>query len=213
MAPLRLYLAVAVATLGLSVLAAPLPKLKVGDNRRFVVTQDSQPFFWLGDTAWGLSHPLNRAQAEQSLDNRAQNGFILVQAVAIAELDGHTDPNACGGLPLVELEPVRPAVQDGPDNDYWEHVDFIVDAAHRRGSSAMVDVAVGRKFKVRMDRISGSKVKARWGNPRAGGATATGEFPNTSEREFLSPNSGEQLDWVLGPDDAVKRFPPPGARP
>lgn len=25
-----------------------------------------------------------------------------------------------------------PLVKDGPDNDYWDHVDFIVDEANRR---------------------------------------------------------------------------------
>ena len=37
-----------------------LPRLKVGDNKRFIVTQDGKPFFYLGDTAWELFHRLNR---------------------------------------------------------------------------------------------------------------------------------------------------------
>src|SRR5215469_2188940 len=109
------------------------PRLKVHDNHRFLVTQDGRPFFWLGDTAWELFHRLDREQAEQYLDNRARNGFNVVQAVAIAELDGHTVPNSYGHLPLTDLDPARPAVKDGRDNDYWDHVDFIVDAANRRG--------------------------------------------------------------------------------
>ena len=129
----RLILAASLAALGLSALAAPLPKLKVSDNHRFLVTEDGKPFFWLGDTTWELFHRLNREQAEQLLDNRAKLGFNVVQAVAIAELDGHTDPNPYGHLPLVDLDPARPAVKDGPNNDYWDHVDFIVDAANRRG--------------------------------------------------------------------------------
>jgi len=31
-----------------------LPRLKVSDNRRFLVTEDNKPFFWLGDTAWWI---------------------------------------------------------------------------------------------------------------------------------------------------------------
>lgn len=127
--PLSLALTIAAFTAS----AADLPKLKVSDNHRFLVTQDGKPFFWLGDTTWELFHRLNREQAEQLLDNRARNGFNVVQAVAIAELDGQTDPNAYGQLPLVDLDPARPAVKDGPNNDYWDHVDFIVDAANRRG--------------------------------------------------------------------------------
>ncbi len=113
--------------------SAALPHLKVSDNKRFLVQENGQPFFWLGDTAWELFHRLNREQAEQYLANRAERGFTVVQAVAIAELDGHTDPNPYGHLPLVDLDPARPAVKDGPDNDYWDHVDFIVDAANRHG--------------------------------------------------------------------------------
>ena len=111
----------------------PLPRLRVSDNHRFLVTADGKPFFWLGDTTWELFHRLNREQAERLLDNRAKNGFTVVQAVAIAELDGHTDPNPYGHLPLMDLDPARPAVKDGPGNDYWDHVDFIVQAANRRG--------------------------------------------------------------------------------
>ena len=129
----RIFLAAAAISLCAPIVAAPLPKLKVSDNRRFLVTQDGQPFFWLGDTAWELFHRLNREQAEHYLDNRAKHGFNVVQAVAIAELDGHTDPNAYGHLPLMGLDPSRPAVSEGANNDYWDHVDFIVDAANRRG--------------------------------------------------------------------------------
>lgn len=466
-----ILLAATSLALGLSAFAAPLPKLKVSDNHRFLVTEDGKPFFWLGDTTWELFHRLNREQAEQLLDNRAKLGFNVVQAVAIAELDGHTDPNPYGHLPLVDLDPAQPAVKAGSNNDYWDHVDFIVDAANRRGiyvgflptwgrfwrdtgndrkpiftpanaetygewlgkryvdkgivwilggdrpiendthreiirslarglrkgdggahlmtfhppggngsstwfhnddwldfnmrqnghvaeftgrydstkadydrtpvkpvldgepiyedhpvsfdakklghstatdvrrpiywdvfsgalghtygnhsvwqmwsadkspinnplmpwseailqpgaaqmqhaknlmlsrpfltrvpddsiivtdrvttsvpgagryrfvatrdqdgSYAMVYVPVGRKFKVRMDKITGPKVKAWWFNPRTGEATAVGEFPNTGEREFLSPNPGEDFDWVLVLDDAAKSFPPPGKR-
>ena len=48
---------------------------------------------------------------------------------------------------------------------------------------------------------------------RSGGheVTAIDEFPNTGEREFISPNPGEQLDWVLVLNDAAKSFPPPGS--
>ena len=110
-----------------------LPRLRVSDNGRFLITAQGAPFFWLGDTAWELFHRLGREDAERYLDNRAAKGFTVVQAVALAELSGHTVPNAYGHLPLVDLDPARPAVQDGPNNDYWDHVDFIVDRAESHG--------------------------------------------------------------------------------
>src|SRR5215469_8630224 len=94
-----------------------LPKLKVSENKRFLVTEDGKPFFWLGDTAWELFHRLNREEADRYLATRAQQGFTLIQAVAIAELDGHTDPNPYGHLQLVHLDPARPAIQERPHND------------------------------------------------------------------------------------------------
>jgi len=102
------------------------PHLKISENKRFLVTEKGEPFFWLGDTAWELFHRLNREEAARYLENRAKLGFNVVQAVAIAELEGHRDPNPYGFLPLTELDPARPAVQEGPENDYWDHVDFIV---------------------------------------------------------------------------------------
>jgi hypothetical protein len=79
------------------------------------------------------------------------------------------------------------------------------------GSYAMVYAPVGRAFKVHMDKISGPRVKGWWFNPRNGKATEIGEFANTGEHEFVPPDKGELIDWVLVLDDASKRFGPPGA--
>jgi hypothetical protein len=37
-------------------------RLRVSDNRRFLVKADDSPFFYLGDTAWELFHRLDRAE-------------------------------------------------------------------------------------------------------------------------------------------------------
>ena len=79
------------------------------------------------------------------------------------------------------------------------------------GTFAMVYSPSGRSFKVRMDKISGSKLKAWWFNPRTGDATALGEFVNRGDREFTPPVDGAEKDWVLVLDDAASRFPPPAA--
>ena len=36
-----------------------------------------------------------------------------------------------------------------------------------------------------------------WFDPRTRVATAAVEFPNTDNREFLFPTSGEVCDWIL----------------
>jgi hypothetical protein len=116
-----------------------LPRLKVSDNQRFLVTADGKPFFYLGDTAWELFHRCTREQAIAYLDLRAKQRYTVVQAVALAELQGLEDPNPYGDLPLLDADPARPAVTPGADPkdktayDYWDHVDFIIDEANRRG--------------------------------------------------------------------------------
>ena len=113
--------------------AATLPKLRVSDNHRFLVTDSGQPFFYAGDTAWELFHRLNREEADRYLENRARKGFTVIQAVALAEMDGVREPNAYGHRPLLDEDPTRPEVKEGPANDYWDHVDYIVDKAESLG--------------------------------------------------------------------------------
>src|SRR5687768_5232210 len=77
----------------LLMVATSVSQLKVSENKRFLVTADGKPFFWLGDTAWELFHRLTREEAEKYLKNRADKGFTVIQAVVLAELDGLHDPN------------------------------------------------------------------------------------------------------------------------
>ena len=123
--PLDILLLCALA--GTLALAAPLPRLKVSDNHRFLVAADGQPFFWLGDTAWELFHRLNREEAERYLKNRAERRFTIIQAVVLAELDGLKDPNPYGHTPLEKNDPTR------PNEDYFKHVDWIVAKANSLG--------------------------------------------------------------------------------
>lgn len=114
---------------GCTIVHAQPRLLKISDNQRFLVTSDGKPFFWLGDTAWELFHRLNREEADRYLKNRADKGFTVIQAVALAELDGLNDPNPYGHRPLLENDPTRPDVKSGPNDDYWDHVDYIVKKA------------------------------------------------------------------------------------
>jgi hypothetical protein len=116
-----------------------LPRISVSSNHRYLVKEDGGMFFYLGDTAWELFHRLNREEAVRYLDTRAAQGYTVVQAVALSELDGITVPNAYGDLPLIDRDPTKPDVTSGssPKNaqqyDYWDHVDYIVEEANRRG--------------------------------------------------------------------------------
>ena len=107
--------------------ARQLPRLKVSENKRFLVTAAGQPFFWLGDTAWELFHRLTREDAERYPRNRAERRFTIVQAVVLAELDGLNDPNLYGHTPLRNNDPTQ------PNEDYFAHVDWVVKRANAMG--------------------------------------------------------------------------------
>jgi Protein of unknown function (DUF4038)/Putative collagen-binding domain of a collagenase len=102
-------------------------RLKVSDNRRFLMTTDGKPFFWLGDTAWELFHRATREDAERYLQTRSKQRFTVIQAVVLAEFDGLHTPNAYGQVPLVDDDPTR------PNEEYFKHVDWIVAKANALG--------------------------------------------------------------------------------
>jgi hypothetical protein len=139
----RLLAIISSLFLTVGVAAAPtriaLPKLKVSADHRFIVRENGEPFFYLADTAWELLHRLDRKDAAEYLRIRAEQGFTVIQAVALAETDGLTDPNPYGKLPLIDKDPTKPATtpganpSKGPEYDYWDHVDYIIDEANRNG--------------------------------------------------------------------------------
>ncbi len=101
--------------------------LNVSPNRRFLTLPDGAPFFYLADTAWELFHRPTLADAELYLRDRAAKRFTAIQAVALAEYDGLTQPNANGDLPFEELDVTRPG------EAYWRHVDAVVALANDLG--------------------------------------------------------------------------------
>ncbi|MCU0448404.1 MAG: glycoside hydrolase family 140 protein [Bernardetiaceae bacterium] len=107
----------------------PVPngRLQVSPNGRFLVHENGKPFFWLGDTAWELFHRLNRQETARYLRNRADKGFTVIQAVALAEVDGLNDPNAYGETPLTNNDPTQPR------EAYFQHVDWVIDRAAEFG--------------------------------------------------------------------------------
>jgi hypothetical protein len=120
-------LALCLTLSGAGVALAQSPRLEVAPTRRHLQTVDGRPFFFLGDTAWELFHRLTREEAARYLEDRARKGFTVIQAVALAEIDGLTVPNAYGDLPLVDRDPAR------PNEAYFVHVDFIIDRAAALG--------------------------------------------------------------------------------
>ncbi|MFO7573616.1 MAG: glycoside hydrolase family 140 protein [Bacteroidales bacterium] len=120
-------------------------KLAISENKRFLVFEDGTPFFYLGDTGWELFHRLNKEEAERYLENRRAKGFTVIQAVALAELDGLNTPNSEGNRPLIDNDPLK------PNEAYWLHVDWVIKKAAEKG------IFIG------LLPTWGDKVDKRWG--------------------------------------------------
>ena len=165
--------------------------LAISSDNRFLVHEDGTRFLWIGDTAWELFHRLSRSEAETYLEKRRSQGFTVVQAVALAEFDGLTRPTPAGFLPLIDNDPARPDIKEGPDNDYWDDIDFMVDLAAKKG------------LYIAMLPTWGDKVLKKWGqgpeifNPE--NAEKYGFF--LGKRYGNSPN----IIWVLGGDRPCER--------
>jgi hypothetical protein len=103
------------------------PRLKISADHRFLIWDDGRPFFWLADTGWELFHRLSLEEADRYLENRRQKGFNVIQAVALAEMEGLNTPNAQGVRPLKDNDPLQ------PDEAYFSHVDQVIRLAGEKG--------------------------------------------------------------------------------
>ena len=125
-----------------------IKQLRVHDNKRYLMTGDGEPFFYLADTAWELFHKLSLDETGYYLDIRQAQGFNVVQAAALAEDDGLRRPNAYGRVPLHKTEgledPKRPDLT-GPYS-YWEHMDRVIKEAEKRGIYIALLPTWGDKF-------------------------------------------------------------------
>jgi hypothetical protein len=171
-------------------LAAPLPRLDVSESRRFLVTADGRPFFWLADTAWQLIHDLNDAEMRRYFADRREKGFTVIQTVVLAE-HRFDQPNAFGHLPIKPRRPDQPIVNDGPDNDYWDDVERVL----RLASEQQLYIGLLPTW--------GRYVTSNWQNGLVDGfftvanAEAYGRFIG---RRFKDHSN---LVWILGGDRAA----------
>lgn len=159
-------------------------KLKVSENHRYLVFEDGTPFFYLGDTAWELFHRLSKADAEKYLENRRMKGYTVIQAVALAELDGLNTPNAEGEKPLVDNDPAK------SNEKYFAHVDWVVNKAAEKG------IFIG------FLPTWGDKWNKKWGNGpeifTPENAAVYGEFLGKRYK------NSQNIIWILGGDRPVE---------
>lgn len=108
------------------------------DATKTFLQEKGRPFFWLADTGWELFHRLSREEALHYLNIRQQQGFNVIMAVALSELDGIRQPNYYGDRPFKNTDPLQWAETPGNDPasaaayDYWDHMDFVIREAAKR---------------------------------------------------------------------------------
>ncbi|MBC8163518.1 MAG: glycoside hydrolase family 140 protein [Roseiflexaceae bacterium] len=158
--------------------------MRVSSNHRFLTHADGRPFCYLGDTAWELFHRLNRAEATFYLEQRAAQGFTVIQAVLLAELDGLRVPNAQGDLPLIELDPTK------LNEPYFAHVDWVIDKAAALGLQLGLLPTWGDKWN-----------KGEWG---AGPEIFTPENARAYGELLGRRYADSPLIWIVGGDRVVE---------
>jgi hypothetical protein len=120
-----------------------LPLLKISNNQHYLVTENDEPFFWLGGTAWELIHRLTKEDIDIYLTDRANKGFTVIQTVILAELDGLNTPNAYGNKPLIDNDPTK------LNNKYFELVDYVINKSEELGLYVGLLPTWGDKFNKR----------------------------------------------------------------
>jgi len=104
----------------------------VSENGKYLVTAAGDPFFWMGDTAWDLTHRLTKEEIEIYLDDRKDKGFnVIFFRLPFKDLEGEPQrDNRYGQVPFVDKDITQ------PNEAYFELVDFTLDEMEKRGMVA-----------------------------------------------------------------------------
>ncbi len=176
----------------LFILVSNYAQIQVSDNRLFLQDKNGKPFFWLGDTDWELFHRLTRQEAEQFLEVRKQQGFNVIQAVALAEFNGLHQPNRYSDMPLINDDPTKLNITPGDDAsdsaqyDYWDNVDYVI------------KTAAAKNLYIGLLPTWGDKVAHLWGD----GPIIFNEANAGTYAETLAKRYKDQWNiiWILGGD-------------
>ncbi len=89
---------------------------------------------------------------------------------------------------------------------HGEREDLIQAARAVDGSFVIAYLTFGNPTTIDMTKVSASKVKVQWYDPREGNWHYTREYPNTGTRKFAAPTHDERCDWVLVLEDPGKNY-------
>jgi hypothetical protein len=104
--------------------------LKVSDNRRFLMLNDSTPFLWIGDTAWAAPMKASDEEWETYTADRATKHFTMIQIAPAPEWAG--DRDRLGQEPFMD----KSCAEWNPA--YWQSFERKVQRANERGLHVMM---------------------------------------------------------------------------
>lgn len=176
--------------------------LDISENGHYLVDQKGAPFYWIGDTGWAMFQKLTREEVNQYLDDRKNKGFTIIQAVLFwfphngiapngplhaPNIYGHRPFKGSDQLPVTDQPNTLQGGNADHPNDYWDHADYIIQAAKERGLYLVLLPCWGNAFI--NNRMPGSEIVFTEEQARAYG-------------RFLGERYGNEkhIIWCLGGD-------------
>jgi len=131
----------------------PLYPIKVSDNGRYFVDQESKPVFWLGTTQWQLFREYKIEDARTILEKTADKGFAFAQVMLMGVGDG-TKPNVYGQKPWINDDPLT------PNEAYFQNVDAVVQIA--RENSVVISMTLYHQRYRKCITVENGRAWAKW---------------------------------------------------
>jgi hypothetical protein len=113
--------------------------IKVSENKRYLVDQNNQPYFYHGDTCWKLFWEFTGEDAEVYLEDRKLKGFTVIQVQLLPHRNYQA--NREGNAPFL----VRGDFTT-PNPAYFEQVDRMINIAMGKGLGLLISPVWASKW-------------------------------------------------------------------
>lgn len=94
---------------------------------RFMMYENGEPFFWIGDTAWMLTDRMNLEEAREYLTKRAQQGWTVIMFSCLGDDYATHNANYMGKKAFLDADCTI------FNDDYFNHVKTLIDIADDLG--------------------------------------------------------------------------------
>ena len=103
--------------------------LTISKNGRYLMHENGEAFFWLGNTGWLMPEKLSREEVVTFLDKCQEAEYNVIQ---VQTLNNVPSINYYGKSSHPQDYDFSNVDDDGEDG-YWKHMDYIIDQAASRG--------------------------------------------------------------------------------